>query len=306
MRPLSRVARLARRVTRPPEINGLRQLREAVGRIEARQVDSLPMRTLRDREFTVYSQAGEDGILHWLLTAVPVSRKVFVEFGVGNYQEANTRLLALSEHWSGLVMDSDPVSVNQIVGDPLHWRMNVKAIQAFITRENINDLLRDNGISGEIGLLSIDIDGNDFWVFEAIDVVSPAVVVIEYNSRYGPDRSVTIPYDPGFNRMLAHPSGIYSGASLRALCNLARRKGYSFVGCNGFGVNAFFVRDDLVNERVPPCSVADGFVAGQFRESRDASGGLAWLDPEEERRILTTVPLVTVGDDGRAQGPQSS
>lgn len=299
MNPYARARRLAHRLTRPPEVEGLRQLREAVGRMEARQVDSTPMRNLRDREFTVYSQSGEDGIIHWLVRTVTIPRRIFVEFGVGNYQEANTRFLALNDHWSGLVMDGDVGNIQQILTDPIHWRINVKAVQAFITRENINDLLRANGITGEIGLLSIDIDGNDFWVFEAIDVISPAVVVIEYNSRYGPDRAVTIPYDPQFDRVRAHPSGIYSGASLRALYNLARRKGYTFVGCNGFGVNGFFVREDLVKDDILPCSVEDGYVAGQFREARDADGGLALLDPEEERRILASVPLVTVDDDGR-------
>jgi hypothetical protein len=293
----SRLLTKFRLLGRLGELDKLDRMREAIGRIEARQLEHVQDGGLRRQEFTVYSQRGEDGILHWLIRSVAIPRRVFVEFGVGNYREANTRFLATNDRWSGLVMDSDAINIRQIQSDPVYWQIDVRAVHAFVTRDNINDLLRDNGIIGEIGLLSIDIDGNDYWVFEAIDVIRPALVVIEYNSRFGPSRAVTIPYDPAFNRWRAHPSGLYAGASLRAMCNLAYRKGYSFVGCNSFGVNAFFVRTDLLNDRVPVQSVEDGFVAGQFREARDARGRLALLGPEEEQRILASMPLVTL-DEG--------
>jgi hypothetical protein len=297
----SRLLTKFRLLGRLGELDKLDRMREAIGRIEARQLEHVQDGGLRRQEFTVYSQRGEDGILHWLIRSVAIPRRVFVEFGVGNYREANTRFLATNDRWSGLVMDSDAINIRQIQSDPVYWQIDVRAVHAFVTRDNINDLLRDNGIIGEIGLLSIDIDGNDYWVFEAIDVIRPALVVIEYNSRFGPSRAVTIPYDPAFNRWRAHPSGLYAGASLRAMCNLAYRKGYSFVGCNSFGVNAFFVRTDLLNDRVPVQSVEDGFVAGQFREARDARGRLALLGPEEEQRILASMPLVTL-DEGLHRG----
>jgi len=289
---VSQIRRARRALARLHDLNKLDSLAEAIGRIEARQLDAVPGGDLRFREFTVYSQSGEDGILHHLSRVVPIRRRTFVEFGVGNYTQANTRYLALNDHWSGLVMEADAESVRQIRADPIYWRINVTAVHAMVTRENINDLLREHEMVGEIGLLSIDIDGNDYWVFQAIEVVEPAIVVVEYNSRFGPRRSVTIPYNPEFNRWRAHPSGIYAGASLRAMCNLAARKGYSFVGCNGFGVNAFFVRNDLVNDAVTVVSVDDGYVEGQFREGRDELGRLVHLGLDDEKRILDSLPLV--------------
>jgi hypothetical protein len=275
-------------------IDRLDRLTEAVGRIEARQVASDPSDDLNAHEFRVFSQNGEDGVIQFLLSRVPVENKRFVEFGVGDYSEANTRFLSLHDHWSGMVIEGNPRDVTRLKRDPTFWRFNISAIQAFVTRENINDLLANNGMSGEIGLLSIDVDGNDYWIFEAISVVRPAIAIIEYNHRFGPGRAVAVPYDPEFSRGRAHYSHIYFGASLRALCLLAERKGYAFVGCESFGVNAFFVRRDLMTERIKEVSPEEGYRRGTFREARDRRGRLAYLTAEEEAVILADLPVVEV------------
>ncbi|MHB8354321.1 MAG: hypothetical protein ACYDCF_07815 [Burkholderiales bacterium] len=270
------------------------RMQEALGRIEARQLSDLKPDQIRAAEFTVFSQWGEDGILQHLLRHVPISKKVFVEFGVENYTEANTRFLLVKDNWTGLVMDGSRQNIDYIRQDDISWRFNLKAEQAFITRENINELIRCNGINGEIGVLSIDIDGNDYWVWEAIDVVTPSVVVVEYNHRFGSERAVTIPYSADFQRTKAHHSNIYFGASLAALCTLGRRKGYAFVGCNMAGVNAFFVRRDLKPDPIPELTPAEGFVGGKFRESRDDKGRLTFLDEAQEAAILEKLPLVEI------------
>jgi hypothetical protein len=271
-----------------------RRMQEAIGRVEARQLRAVAARRLQDYEFQVYSQWGEDGILQHLVEAVPVGRKVFVEFGVEDYTEANTRFLLANNGWAGLVIDGSPENVQRIVSDPLYWRQNLKAVQAFVTRENIDDLLRQNGLSGEIGLLSVDIDGNDYWVWEAIEAVRPAIVIAEYNWRFGAERRVTVPYDPAFERGRAHYSMVYYGASLAALEALGARKGFDLVGCNSAGNNAFFVRRDLRPAALPALSAREAYVAGSFREARLPSGELAHLSPAEEVALLATLPLVEV------------
>ena len=254
---------------------------EALGRIELRQTQSA--RTLRDAEFSVFSQWGEDGIIQFLLRHVPIENKVFVEFGVQDYVESNTRFLAANDRWSGLVIDGSVDNVERIRKSDFFWRSDINAVCAFITRDNINDLIRSAGTSGDIGLLSVDIDGNDYWVWEAIDVVSPRIVVVEYNSRFGAERAVTVPYDPAFARAAAHHSMIYYGASLPALAALGQRKGYALVGCNSAGNNAFFVRKDCQGA-LPALTPAAAFVASRFREARNAAGELAFLTAQEERR----------------------
>ena len=268
------------------------RMQEALGRVEARQcaaAEDLPA-----SEFRVFSQWGEDGIIQFLLSKVKVPRKVFIEFGVESYVEANTLFLLTNNNWSGLVLDGSGENIRRIKRSAMYWQYNLKAVEAFITRENINVLLAENGMSGEIGLLSIDIDGNDYWVWQAIDTVSPAILVLEYNARFGATEAVTIPYDPAFMRAKAHYSHIYYGASLGALTRLSRSKGYALVGCNSAGNNAFFVRKDLRPESVPELSVEAAFVRNQFREARGQDGKLALLDFEQEQRLVFSLPLERV------------
>ena len=279
------VARLVRSTSR---------IQEALGRIESRQTVSAPVSDLAAHEFRVFSQWGEDGIIDHLLRQVPVARKLFVEFGVEDYSEANTRFLLTHRNWAGLIMDASPRNIAAIRSDEIYWRHNLKAEETFITRENINGLLSRNGVAGEIGLLSIDIDGNDYWVWEAIEGVQPALVVVEYNARFGGERAVTVPYKADFERHKAHHSGIYYGASLKAFCVLAARKGYALVGSNTAGNNAFFVRRDLLPVSLKEVSDAEAWVACQFRETRDAAGKLCFATPEEEAAILAALPLVEV------------
>ena len=279
------VARLVRSTSR---------IQEALGRIESRQTVSAPVSDLAAHEFRVFSQWGEDGIIDHLLRQVPVARKLFVEFGVEDYSEANTRFLLTHRNWAGLIMDASPRNIAAIRSDEIYWRHNLKAEETFITRENINGLLSRNGVAGEIGLLSIDIDGNDYWVWEAIEGVQPALVVVEYNARFGGERAVTVPYKADFERHKAHHSGIYYGASLKAFCVLAARKGYALVGSNTAGNNAFFVRRDLLPASLREVSASEAWVASQFRETRDAAGKLCFATPEEEVAILAALPLVEV------------
>ena len=277
-----------------------KNIQQALGRIEARQLHNLPAGDIHGSEFRVFSQWGEDGILQHLLRHIDTPRKIFVEFGVENYMESNTRFLLTNNNWAGLVIDGSRTNVDFIKRDEIYWRHNLKAEQSFITRENINDLICRNGVTGEIGVLSIDIDGNDYWVWEAIDTIVPSVVVIEYNARFGPERAVTIPYDPDFVRTVAHHSNIYFGASLAALCLLGKRKGYSLIGCNTAGNDAFFVRTELKPSSLPELTSLEAFVRSQARESRDAQGALAFLTEEQERAILDHRPLVEVAADGRS------
>jgi len=251
-------------------------VQEALGRIEMRQTAAA---TLEDAEFRVFSQWGEDGIIQQLIRRVPIERPIFVEFGVENYVQSNTRFLLTNNHWSGLVMDGSPENIAYIKEDVIYWASNLKAECAFIDRDNINQLLKSYGVSGDIGLLSVDIDGNDYWVWEAINIVSPRIVICEYSSQFGPDAEVTTPYDPVFVRGQAHHSYVYYGASISALTALAARKGYSLVAGNRAGNNVFFVRNDVLGD-LPVKTVREVYRRAQFREFHDEQGCLTFDDFE--------------------------
>src|SRR5207302_5091937 len=157
-------------------------------------------------EFRVFSQFGEDGIIQYLIRRAQILRPLrsFVEFGVESYVESNTRFLLLNDNWCGLIMDGDAANIDAVKTSALYWRHDLTAKAAFIDRDNVDRLISSAGFSGEIGLLSIDIDGNDYWVWERVSEVNPVIVVVEYNSVFGQSRGVTVPYDPRFRRSEAH------------------------------------------------------------------------------------------------------
>jgi hypothetical protein len=225
------------------------------GQIAARQVRMIErVTTLADAEFRVTSQWGEDGIIEWLVHKLPNTNRSFIEFGVENFQEANTRFLRR---------------------ETLHWMYDLVAVNSFVTAENINDLIKQNGFAGELGILSVDIDGNDYWVLKAIDCVRPAILITEYNSVFGDRHAITVPYEPAFERLKAHHSGQYFGASIKAMIALASEKGYEFVGTNSNGVNAFFVRKDLAAPVVASIGTIKAWPA-RHRDSRNANGALTY------------------------------
>jgi hypothetical protein len=234
------------------------------------------VKQLHEAEFKVSSQFGDDGIIQYVIRAASAVADSFIEFGVESYQEANTRFLLVNDNWRGLVIDGSAENVAHIRRQPLYWRHDLTAVHAFVDRDNINELFRKNGFSGAIGILSIDIDGNDYWVWDAIDCVEPAIVIAEYNSVFGPSLAVTVPYDPAFVRTRAHHSNLFWGASLKALCMLAERKGYAFVGSNSHGNNAYFVKQGHLGA-LRAVSCEDGYRCSRFRESRDADGKLTFL-----------------------------
>jgi hypothetical protein len=246
---------------------------------------------LASAEFRVYSQWGEDGIIQFLLGRIPGLEPTFVEFGTQDYTESNTRFLLVNDNWRGLVIDGSERDIQFIRSDTIYWRHDLEAVSAFITTDNISELIARRFPGPELGLLSIDIDGNDYWVWQAISRVRPSIVICEYNSVFGSRLAVTVPYRPDFNRTAAHHSNLYYGASLPALCRLAEEKGYAFVGSNSAGNNAFFVRKDRLSG-LKALSAQEGYVESRYREARDSSGRLSYLAGLERLRAIRDLPLV--------------
>ena len=269
------------------------ELQQALGRVEMRQLREQGSNDLQAREVKVSSQWGEDGIIQFLLEKLDVPNKVFVEFGIGDYRESNTRFLLRNNNWKGLVIDGSESNIAFVKQDQIFWQHNLSAECSFITRDNINQLISKNGIAGDIGLLSVDIDGNDYWVWEAIDCISPRIVICEYNSFFGSTAKVSTPYQNDFQIFKAHYSGLYWGASIGAFDFLARKKGYSLVGSNTAGNNIFFVRNDIVG-KLKCYSARDAHVSSQFRIARDENGKLSFLDRSAGLELIGKMLLVSV------------
>ncbi len=261
------------------------------------QIINNPINSLKDLEFKVYSQWGEDGIIWYLTRTIPIPNKVFVEFGVENYKEANTRFLMIEDNWSGLIMDSGHNNVENIKRQDIIWRYNLKVKESFITANNINTLIKSAGFDEDIGLLSIDIDGVDYWIWKEINAIKPRIVICEFNPVFGYKETVTVPYKEDFYRFDAHYCGIYFGASLKAIQKLGKEKGYTYLGMNSNACNAFFVRNDLA-EYLPRKLLENIYdYPCHYRSAMDETGNLLMMEVAESRKLISEMDIYDIYAD---------
>jgi hypothetical protein len=211
----------------------------------------------------VFSQNGEDGVLLWIFGAIGMTNRRAVEIAAGDGIECNSANLIINHGWTGLLVDGDADNVRR--GREFYARCRDTAIwppvfvHAWVTKDRVNQLLRDHGFVGEIDLLALDLDGVDYWIWEALDCVTPRVVVVEYQDIWGPDAAVTVPYRDDFRAEFGPYGPEYAGASLGAFVKLGRQKGYRLVGCERYGFNAFFVRRGLAEDVLPEIAPAECF-----------------------------------------------
>ncbi|HTS43352.1 MAG TPA: hypothetical protein VMH01_03075 [Puia sp.] len=264
-----------------------------LGKIQAENNKNKKISGLGEVEFQVFSQRGEDGIIQYIISQVDIPNKIFVEFGVENYTESNTRFLLINNNWSGLVIDGDKKNIRFIKSDYIYWKYDITAYHSFITKKNINQLIHQYTDCRDIGLLSIDVDGNDYWIWEAIDVIEPRIVICEYNSAFGVQKKVSVPYADYFVRTKAHYSNLYFGASLAAFCHLAEKKGYDFIGTADPGVNAFFVRKDL-SHPFAKYEAKENFHLSANRDSKDKKGRNSFLRHNERLPLIKELPLIDI------------
>jgi hypothetical protein len=222
------------------------QQRKKLAMWRARRRDRRSPTDLRNFERQIYSQYGEDGVIAEIFRRIGEGGKFAVEFGIEDGTECNTRHLFEDCGWSGLLIDGSPEYVAS--ARALYAGRPVEVMNRFITVENILEIFREGRVPRDFDLLSIDIDGNDYWIWEKITTAyRPRVVVIEYNGRWAPPREWVIPYDPDFR----WDGSVYYGASLESMARLGASRAYRLVGCSFAGLNAFFVRDDHVGDHFP-------------------------------------------------------
>lgn len=248
---------------------------------------------IQDAEFSVFSQWGDDGIIQYLIHTIGITNKTFIEFGVENYREANTRFLLINNNWKGLVIDGSDKNIQFIKNDAISWNYSLNAVAKFITKENLNSLIENNGFNGEIGLLHIDVDGNDYWLWESLNIVNPEIVIMEYNSVFGNKSAISVPYKADFYVTNEHFSNLYFGASLKAMEHLAIQKGYTLVGSNSNGNNAYFVRNDKMNGLTKMTS-NEAYVQCKFRQNRDSNHLLTLKDDNKMIEICGHLPVINV------------
>ena len=248
-----------------------------------------PLPRIKDVGFRVFSQTDEDGILLFLFGVIGATNKTCLEICAGDGMECNTANLILNHGWNALLFDGD--AGNVATGNKFYAASRDTCIypprflHSWITRKNVNSLVKDNGVEGEIDLFSLDMDGVDYWIWQALTVVSPRVVVLEYQDIIGPDRACTVPYADDFNAgkyPVTDGMPNFAGASLAAFVKLGEAKGYRLVGVNRYGYNAFFVRNDIATKLLPKVESKACFDhpknAWGMRERFPTVKDLPWVD----------------------------
>lgn len=225
----------------------------------------------------VCCQNGEDGVIEYLLSLIGEGDKFSVEFGFG--KEANSINLLSNKGWHGALFDCDPVSVVHAI-DRYLLRQDIEVVRVALTPDNINHEFSKACVPKTIDFLSIDVDGMDLHLLRAIKDRTIRLLCIEYNASFGPELSVTVPYQENFNRKNIHPC--YHGASLRAITKVAKEKGLQLVGTEGCGINAFFTSSE--DSPLPELSVAEAFKPHSKR-------GMYWQD---QLKVIKQYPLEEV------------
>jgi hypothetical protein len=209
----------------------------------------------------IFSQNDEDGILLYIFSLIGTTNKRCIEIGCGPGIENNTANLVVNHNWHGLMIDGDRRNIEvathffKTCRDTFSYMPVL--VNRFITRGNINQVIQDAGFAGEVDLLSIDIDGVDYWILEAITAARPRAIVLEYHNIWGPDEAVTVPYSDDFH---SHPrQRDFNSASLGAFVKLLKSRSYYLAGCNNLCFNAFFIREDCRTPQLPEVAPADCF-----------------------------------------------
>jgi hypothetical protein len=219
-----------------------------------------PYPNIRDAGFRVYSQSEEDGIILYVLSMIGFKTKRVVEICCGSGDECMATNLILNHGFDGFLFDGSQDNIRRAETffkskrDCLLYPPVLTA--AWITTENVNDLLRRSGCSGEVDLFSLDIDGNDYWVWDAINVINPRLFVVETHNVIPSDKSLTIEYQPHFNYLdQVGAAQMHRSASLLAMVKLCKKRGYRMIGAHRHGFIVFFLRDNEGQKFFPEVSV---------------------------------------------------
>ena len=260
--------------------------------LESKNVHKKKIRDLSDIEFSVFSQFGEDGIISWLTNQIPDIKKKFVEIGTQDYWVSNTRYLLISQKWKGYLIEGSKKYVESIKKQRIYWQNNLTAINEFITVENINNIIKNKIKENHIGLLSLDIDGNDYWIIKELNLTSD-LVILEYNPTFGDILKLSVVYEKNFDRSKKHYSNLYFGCSIQAIISLMEQKNYIFLGTNTQGMNAFFiskkkyhhVKDKILNRKIfPPIT----------REGRSKDGKLNFKNIEQNLNEIKNLEIFDI------------
>ena len=257
------------------------------------------VKNLNQVEYKVFSQNGEDGIIDFLLNQLNIQNPKFLEIGVGNYKESNTRYIFMKSPNKGMIIDNVKNLKQEVSKHVKLWKGDLTIIEETITSDNICDILRINNFQNDLDLFSLDIDGIDYWVMKELPDNLSKIVITEYNATFGANLEITVPNISNFNRTKYHYSNLCYGMSLRAIINLMKRKNYTFIGANKACNNAFFINKsevDKLNIDLPDPNNLEKYTQSNILESRSNSGSLTFLSDKQKIDEISDCEVINLSD----------
>jgi hypothetical protein len=254
---------------------------------------------LSESDYKVFSQTGEDGIIDYLLCSLDIRVPQFVEIGVGDFRESNTRYIFEKNCCRGMIIDKNPNLKNKVSKIVKLWKGDLTIIETTVKSSDIVNILSSNNFDNNLDLFSLDIDGIDYWILEALPEKFSKIAVVEYNSIFGPNLEVTIPNLANFDRKKYHYSYLCYGVSLKALIKLMNKKKYVFVGTNIACHNAFFVLDSEVKKlslALPDASDLTKYTTSYISESRSIEGRLNYLSGKQKLKEIENCEVIDLSN----------
>ena len=251
---------------------------------------------LEDSEIRIFSQNGEDGIIDYLINQLEIKKPNFIEIGSGDYSESNTRFLYEMYYSSGLIIDCLDGLYEKVRNNVNLWKGDLRVLKKSVNSENIKEIISKN-CNFNVDLVSIDIDGIDYWVLKNFHFFDAKIFIVEYNAIFGSDLEVTVPNIDNFLREQYHYSFLCYGASLKAYINLMNGQGYYFLGVNRLRNNAFFISKKYPKEVYFP--KIDNLINLEstnalFRESRSKEGSLNYLSPNKRIKEILDCEVIDI------------
>ena len=261
------------------------------------------IKNIQEIELKIFSQNGEDGILDYILTKlrlIPNSTN-FIEIGVGDYRESNTRFIYNRFHPKGVIIDCIDNMEQKVKPHVNLWKGDLRICNAQVNTKNINEILK-NYCDYEIDVFSIDIDSIDYWLIEKLQKNISKIFIAEYNPVFGPNLKVTVPNINGFDRTKYHYSNLCYGMSLRALIDIMKTKNYYFIGTNLQKMNAFFVSNDFKkNQYFDKINILElnQYTNSNIRDSRDINYNLNFLSGNKKLKEIENCEVINLENDNQ-------
>jgi len=254
---------------------------------------------LSDADYKVFSQTGEDGIIDYLLYSLNIKVPQFVEIGVGDYRESNTRYIFEKNCCRGMIIDKNPNLKNKVSKNVRLWKGDLTIIETTVKSNDIANILTSNNFDNNLDILVLDVDGIDYWILQALPEKFSKIAVIEYNSIFGPNLEITIPNLTNFDRKKYHYSYLCYGVSLKALIKLMNKKKYVFVGTNIACYNAFFILESDVkklNLTLPDTNNLTKYTTSYIRDSRSIDGKLNYLTGKQKLKEIENCEVIDLSN----------